>query len=69
MQLAEAGGGWYGGYGGEHDKGRGKAGGGGSGYTGGVSQFTHTNGVTYSPSMSNGANAGNGQAKITFVTF
>lgn len=42
---------------------------GGSGYTGGVPEFTHTNSTRYSPSMSNGTNNGNGQARIAFVAF
>ncbi len=42
---------------------------GGSGYTGGVPAFTHTNGTKYSPSTSNGQRSGHGQAKLTFVTF
>lgn len=40
--------------------------GGGSGWTDGVPQITFK-GVTYSPSMSNGANSGNGKATITLV--
>ena len=41
-------------------------GGGGSGYIGGVPSFTY-NGVTYSPSTSNGQSNGNGYARITFA--
>ena len=46
-----------------------QAGGGGSGYIGGVPSFKHTNGTTYSPSTTAGQKAGHGQAKITFVSF
>lgn len=45
------------------------AGGGGSGYIGGVPAFKHSNGITYSPSTSNGNRSGNGYAAITFITF
>ena len=40
--------------------------GGGSGYIGGVPSFTY-NGITYSPSTSNGQRRGNGYAKITLA--
>ncbi len=46
-----------------------QAGGGGSGYIGGVPSFKHTNGTTYSPSTTAGQRSGNGFAKITFITF
>lgn len=41
---------------------------GGSGYIGGVSEFKHTNGTTYSPTTKNGTNNGNGQVVITFIS-
>ena len=41
---------------------------GGSGYVEGVAKFTYR-GVTYTPSTSNGARSGHGQAKISFVAF
>ena len=53
------GGGWYGG-----GIGHWTGGGGGSGYV--IPQFSY-NGVTYTPSMTNGKRSGNGWAKITFV--
>ena len=54
------GGGWYGG-----TTINARSGSGGSGYIGGVPSFTY-NGITYSPSTSNGAKSGDGYAKITF---
>ena len=41
-------------------------GGGGSGWLGGVPEITY-NGTTYTPSTSNGANTGNGKAKISYI--
>lgn len=41
--------------------------GGGSGWIGGVPEITYK-GTTYNPSTSNGANAGNGKATISFIT-
>lgn len=57
------GGGFYGGSGGH---GYNNGGGGGSGYIGGVPSLTYK-GTTYSPSMSNGVNSGNGSVKITRI--
>lgn len=55
------GGGYYGGYGNN------RGGCGGSGWIGGVPEITYK-GTTYTPSTSNGANNGNGKAKISFIT-
>lgn len=71
--AACGGGGWYGGgpctpLDGTSD-GEGSfisGGGGGSGYVGGCPAFT-VNGVTYSASMTNGVNTGNGHAMITLL--
>lgn len=60
-----AGGGLYGGYANAQSS----TGAGGSGYIGGVPEFTHTNGTTYSPSTTAGQNSGHGHATITFVAF
>lgn len=60
------GGGWYGGGGGCARNGHASSGGGGSGYIGGVPAVTY-NGITYSPSTSNGENQDNGYAKITLI--
>ena len=64
------GGGFYGGGGGEAQgygaDGTGCAGGGGSGWIGGVPETTYK-GTTYTPSMTDGANSGNGKAKVTRI--
>lgn len=68
--YAAGGGGFYGGYGYQWfgDANNWKGGGGGSGYLGGVQEFTHR-GSVYSPSSTSGIQSGDGKAKITFVTF
>lgn len=59
------GGGYYGGGSGGVSYGA-AGGGGGSGYIGGVPSFSK-DGKTYSPSMTNGSQSGNGKAKITYI--
>ena len=63
IKIQGGGGGLYGGGAGNEE---GNCGGGGSGYIGGVPSFTY-NGITYSPSTSNGQKSGHGYAKITLA--
>lgn len=59
------GGGWLGGRGGSSN---GTPGSGGSNYTDSVPEITYK-GTVYSPSTTNGANSGNGKAKITLIDY